>query len=284
MRPFVYRMLVPALSRMLIYLFHLRIDHAVWIIYAGSALGFYYAARYLILAFTDDNGKAAFLAALCHELIYIILFKEGKIYDMATAFFFTLCLAFLARRKFVLYCIVFVVASLNRETTFILAIFFAVYFIRHIPFRQYFYMGVFQFMAYFMIRAGIMAAFANRPGTAFLLRPAQNIRMFLDDPISTTIILASAAILFIFIFHKWEQKSYFLRSAFFIMVPIQIILHLMMGWGMELRVYAETFPIMILLAGAIKAHEPRATLCFPRIRSQPMPQTEPQKQPEPRSA
>ncbi len=136
-RPFVYRLLVPVLSRALEYLTGVHAVYCMVFLVVLSAIGLFYSLRYFYTAFRGNDEYAGMFSFIGCEITFILILIGVKVYDISTVMFFALCFGLLARGKFNIYYLLFVIASINRETTFLLTLFFLVYFFNRIPRPQY---------------------------------------------------------------------------------------------------------------------------------------------------
>jgi hypothetical protein len=162
--------------------------------------------------------------------------------------FFALSLGLLARGKLAHYYLLFVIASINRETTFLLILFFMVYFYNKIPFRQYFFGVIYQGLAYLVVKLAIMGAYSSVPGTPLQWRPMEVIKGYVDKPVWFAVVMFMFFCAFIVIaLRQWSEKPLFLRVAFGTIFPLQLILHILAGYAYEIRVFAEVFPVLFLL-------------------------------------
>jgi hypothetical protein len=247
-KPFVYRQFVPIMARLLIGVTGIRADIAVILIIYLSAIGFVYSLKYLSTAFWKRTIFTDITTLLGIELLLLLIFKDQKIYDISTAFFFTLGLAFLARHKFIMFSILYPLACLNRETTIILTLFFMVYFLRKIKLGIYIVALAYQVLAYLIIRLLIMQVFFRNPGTIAYFRPLQNLLAYLNNPFQTFVFISLSSILFYIIIYRWVEKPLFLRTAFWVFIPTLTILYFLFGVSFEIRVFIEVYPIALLLA------------------------------------
>jgi len=250
-RPYVYRLLVPAIARGLMLLTSLPADIALVIVIMLSGIGLFYSVRYLAMAFDKDDTRASISAILCVAITVIFCQLNGKVYDLATTMFFALLLGLLARGRLGLYYIVFPIAVLNRETTALLIPFFAIYFILYQTPRRHILAGVlYQCTVFVVIYLLVTTVFADNPGELFVWNPAEVIGMYAAYPFVTLALLTIASIALYIVFRGWIEKPAFLRIAFLCLLPIQLILHLLMGYAFEVRVFAEGFPVIVLLVYA----------------------------------
>lgn len=248
MRPFVYRVLLPLLARALDQIFRIGPVPALAVVVIFFSVATYYSIKLLSDTFLKDE-RGSLVAFLACEALFIVLIQESKVYDLATPGFFALSLWTLAHRRFWSYYILFPLATLNRETTFLVSLFYAAYYV-HGPIsrRHWFYGCVYQGLAYFLIRMFTMAGFADLPGAPFILSWRHVLNVYAAYLPLTLAFGACLAIISYFILRGWTQKPVFLRFAFLTIFPVQLGLHLTLGWPYELRVFAESIPIIALLA------------------------------------
>jgi hypothetical protein len=247
-RPFVYRVLIPFLARAVEQLTGLSAVYGMIFLVVLSSIGLFYSLKYLYQAFMENENYAGLFCFAGCELTLLLILIGVKPYDIATAMFFALSLGLLARGKFNLYYLIFVVASINRETTFLLTLFFIVYFFNKIPFRQYCFGVIYQAFAYLVVKAIIMTMYANVPGTLMQWRPMEVIKGYVDKPVWFAVVFFIFFLGFIGLaLNQWKDKPIFLRTAFSTMFPALLILHIFLGYSYEIRVFAELFPVIFML-------------------------------------
>lgn len=245
-RPYVLRILLPLLSCLAEQITGLNAVKwlGIWITFFNVVL--YFAVRSLYSSF-EPGQTADIVAFVTTELVFVITLENMQIYDMATTMSFALCFALLAQKKYWLFYLVFPVAVLNRETAFLLTIFFFVYGIFHIPRHHLMFGSVYQVIAYVLIRLRIMSMFAHTPGSVFWLTWNHVLSEYGTQTLRTARLLSVVVILLILVFRKWSEKPEFLRIAFFAIFPMQIALHLMLGLPYEIRVFLESIPVLTCL-------------------------------------
>jgi hypothetical protein len=233
-RPFVSRLLLPLLSRSLEWL--TGIDAVSWLgfLFVLSAVFFYFSAKYLYETFYERGEIAALVSFL---FLMMLTFVETKVYDYATAAFFALSLGLLARGKHGVFLLVFPFATLNRETTFLLTIFYAVYFFGKLPLQKYLASLSVQTAVYLSIKLVTASMFSGNGG--------QDVYFYLDVMLAhrSYIILLIFPLLYFFLRNKPE----FIRKSFWIIFPAQVALYLLFGQPLEVRVFAESSFLISLL-------------------------------------
>ncbi len=266
-RPFVYRVLIPFLSRALEKITGFQAVSCMIFLVVLSSIGLFYSLKYLYKSFLENEEYARLFSVVGCELTLLLILIGVKPYDIATVMFFALSFGLLARRKFNLYYLLFVIASINRETTFLLSLFFIVYFFGKIPFAQYCFGVLYQGLAYLIVKTVIMNIYANVPGTPLQWRPLEVITGYVDKPVWFAVFfLIFFLVLLVFSVYQWNDKPMFLRVAFSTIFPVQLILHIFLGYSYEIRVFAEVFPIIFMLgAWSIQTINDQARLRQPQV-------------------
>lgn len=265
-RPYVYRVLVPFLSRALEWLTGIDAVYCMIFLVVLSSIGLFYSLKYLYTAFSIDDKYADMFAFIGCELTFALILIGVKVYDIATVMFFAFSLGLLARGKFNNYYMLFFIASLNRETTFLLTVFFLVYFFNRLPRQQYFFGVLYQGFAYIAVKIMLITFYADVPGAVLYLNPVGVMQGYMDKPVGFALALLVFFSTFLVIaIRRWNEKPVFLRVAFLTIFPIQLILHILMGYPYEIRVFAEAFPVLLLLcAWSIPAIGYRSALRQPQ--------------------
>ncbi len=248
-RPFVYRILIPYLARLLASWTGWNAVACMLFLFLLSAAGLYFSTNYLYSAFEKDDLRTRVISLVSCILFAGLIYREVKVYDFTTGIFFTLSLGFLARKKYLAYLALFPVATLNRETTFLLLPCFvvAVYQATRVS-RLLIYGTAYQVIIYAGIRWMVMTQFANNPGAAFIWRLPQNLSDYARAPLLTLILVGTLGMAVYLVYQGWDDKPIFLRTMLILLFPAQVFLYLLFGMPWELRVYAESFPVLVLLA------------------------------------
>lgn len=246
-RPFVYRALVPYLSRLLENVTGVDVILCLFVVITLSGFGMYYSVRYLIRTY-DNSPKADLLAFLACVVVFLTSFVFMKVYDLTTAALFTFCIALLARKKHGVFYIVFLIASVNRETTILLLVLFFIYYLYGNISRSQFIGGtLFQVVSFVVVRYLIMSHYAGNEGAVFWNDWQFVLSLYLSK--KTTLLLVAIFVSFLYpIAKKWNEKPIFLRTAFASLFPIFVILHIFFGMPFETRVFAEIVPTIVVLA------------------------------------
>lgn len=241
MRPFVFRALIPLFTRGLAWLTEIPVNVALTVVWLGFAALFYIGMLHLL---GEDAWMPAALAFVAFTAIFV---KDAKPYDIPTAAFFALGLGLMQHGKLKQFFWMYPLACLNRETTFLLTLVFAVHFWRRIGWRAYVRGLALQAAIFAAVYGGLAWTFRNMPGSGFMWRPQENLELFAADPLRTGLHLLGFGIVIWFALRGWDRKPVLLRTAFVTLLPALAVLYLCLGWAFEIRVFAEVFPVAAAL-------------------------------------
>lgn len=277
-RPFVRRMLVPAMvrgARALVgestrgrlidahpvflemgtryeladpsYGFELALCFVVW--YLAMA-GFLFGMRAVARALYERPGRTADLVPLVGAFFLPMFFAKGAhyLYDPTDLALSTWCIYAIVSRRVRLFYLVFAMALLNKETAAVFVVLFAVtYFKREMPGR----LGV-HLVAQLAMVGGLLVLthvlLGENPGALVERRLAANLHAlaaarFLLSPERVVTLTVCAWLLF----SRFESRPAFLRAG--LVVPVILTpLYIAGGvWG-EIRVFLPAYPILAMLA------------------------------------
>lgn len=247
-RPYVMRVLMPFLARTLTRVLPLQPDIAIFIVVSISIIMMYISLIYFFSAFIGDNPRTEVTAFICFILVIAMIGVHRKIYDPATVMLFSFSLGLLARRKFTAFYLLFPIVTLNRETSFLLTLFFIAYFYKRISMPKYLFGIYWQGLIFLGIKFSLEYIFASQAGDSFLIRPALLFQTYFSNwqPALFLLILLLASIFTVF--KRWNRKPAFLRTAYLSMFPLQLLLYVIFGYAFEIRVMIESFPTLFLLS------------------------------------
>lgn len=244
-KPYIVRVLAPLIARWFVAL-GARDDIAVILVIALSGIAFVFALRYLIQSLYQP--KHLELIVLLGLSIFVILFENyRKIYDLSTAFFFTLGLALMVRHRILAYLIVFALATLNRETTILMTGVFVVYFYNKMERTSFLKTVLAQVLIFVVIQSAIRYLFSGVGGSNVWFAFEQNVIAYLDNPIRLIVDLGILALIGWTTLRQWNIKPVFLRASFLTLAPTLVVLYLVCGQAFEYRVFAEAFSATALM-------------------------------------
>ena len=218
--------------------------------------------KYLGLFFQSRGVKVVGMLLLVHMLNMTYLtpkiFCFYYIYDVPSVFFFTLALALMHQKKILLYYAIFIVATLNRETSCFMSVIFLLVNWRDGKRQALLHCGVQAVIWVFikMVLISYYPANVERGGWLIMLSNFNELR----DPIAVFQIVSSLGFLWLFPFlgWRWMADSFFLRQAC-LAAPLFAGALFFAGNVQEIRIYGEMFPVIL----------PAALLVMGRIFSAP---------------
>jgi hypothetical protein len=252
-RPYVYRVLVPLLARLLEKITGLAAYQWLNPLVVLAAVGLYFVLkRLLIEALRLHNPQqASFLTFLYLEAFLMSLMVFAKVHDVPTALLFTLAFLLLYRGNFLGYILLFPIVTLNRETSFLLIMFWLAWGYRMVrdgyPVARYIVLLLYQVVIYLGIRIVIIKTFAYLPGEVFQWNVHKNYVTFTSHPLITLPLFLGFVTLVYVIWKGFPHVPAFFQVAVSTVFPLQVLLYLTLGFSWELRVFAESLPIIAVL-------------------------------------
>lgn len=213
-----------------------------------SLVGFAFAIRYFFRSVFEASDRFTDLATIIALLGLPPLFVYfDYVYDFTTLFLISLGFALMVRRKWQLYLPVFFIACINKETTILLTMVFAIHFFstKRMARALFGKLLLIQLGIFVAIRLLLMYQFRNNPGGAVEFHLIdKNFQLLLESYSLTTAL--TWFIVGLLIFYDWPQRPVFLKHGLWIAVPL-LITTMFFGFLDELRDYYEVYPIVILL-------------------------------------
>ncbi len=221
---------------------------------AGVNLVALIAFAFVFRALVEDQFRApeAFANATAAVTLYTIGYmnREGVYsYDCPLLFLFTLELLLLRRRAWAWFYPLFVLATLNKETSILLTVVFAAVYWRRLPLREIAAHAGAQLAIYGLIVGCLHRVFADNHG------PPLEYHFFRDNvgiilnPGEAYGFVACAVIFVGLLLRDWEQKPEFLRRATVVFWPL-LGLTALFGLLDELRDYYEFYLVAMPLVAA----------------------------------
>ncbi len=197
------------------------------------------------LQHSDERDLQEFiLAVIAVEIFMAVFFIECKVYDLSTAAIFAFSLGFLVRGKFGPFYLLYPVGCMNRETMFLLSLFFAVEYFWKLEAGRYLFGLAYQGTVFVAFRLMITQLYAGNPGQTIYFQPVDILSRYGQHPVSTLVLLLLVLVTWFLVARHWREKPAFLRTALVVILPLQVILHLTLGAPYEIRVFAESFPVV----------------------------------------
>jgi hypothetical protein len=215
-----------------------------------ALFGFALALRRLVRAVYSAPPEVADLAPLVALIIIPSVFfrAENVIYDPMTLLLFTLGVYLIYIRSRLLYFLVFLLATLNKETSILLVPLFV---LREQGVLRRWTLALLaagQVLAFVGVKAAIAHALRGTPGSfvefhlydhnlALVTQPAFYFKTFgVVIPLALVIAL------------DWREKPSFLRRGLLVCLLPLVAFALFLGYVDELRDYYEAYPFVVLLA------------------------------------
>ncbi len=258
-RPFDFRIFMPALVvRVRAFLGGAPSIESVFHVFDSAAIvGAFYALRRLARHALRDE-RAALLTALalfpalaCH-FVLPRLYPYWYAWDMSTVFFISTGLLLLRESRWFVFYPLFVLASYNRETTFVLSVVYALTALGREPWRRIALHVSAQAALWFAVKYSLYLSNPRAVGAKMLLyRPNAEKNEEALGELSTYLWLATSfAFAWIPLLLWWRaQRDPWTRRALWIVPLYALLMFRAANWG-ELRVWGELIPIVLLGAGA----------------------------------
>jgi len=212
-----------------------------------SLIGFAFAQQQFLATLGVDNRLELFFLPLIAQ-VFVLPFTVffGYVYDLPQILFTTLCLTLMLRGTWGMYFGVLVFACLNKETSALLLVIFAMYFWSRLPRDKFLALFAVQVFIYGGIRAILIYLFRNNPGSAIYFTLTNHYDQYVTYPPAILITLGFFLLPSLVIARGWSRKHPFLRSG----VAILIILtagFFLSGMPAEFRVFLDALPIITAL-------------------------------------
>ncbi|MFQ5805956.1 MAG: hypothetical protein ACE5I3_05855 [Phycisphaerae bacterium] len=209
--------------------------------------GFVWSLRYLLRGVYHVSAKVQDVLTLVALVGLTQFFRYySYLYDLPNVFLFTLALALMVRSKWKSFLLVYLIACLNKETTILLTMIFAIHFLKQASMSRAVFGALLpiQLAIFGLVRLVLFVAFRDNPGSFVELHvPHHNLDLLGAYPLATVFGWCGLALL---LFYRWSAKPAFLRHSLWIVVPL-VVLTFFFGYLDELRDYYEAYPIVLLL-------------------------------------
>lgn len=284
-RPYVYRMLVPTLTRGVVELspewvessvknavadFNARDTYpgikrvmpwltralpagdtayarvATYAVVYASLIGYMAAMYFLAQAvFPVSRAMQLFAPVMAALAIPAFTWPFQYTYDFATLFFSACCFYCMLKGKLRWYGVWFLLACLNKETAILIAVLFALWFFGRLPREQYVGMVALQAIVWLVIKLTVIYAFMDNPGVMLEQRPASVLEQDFFNNANSFRILALAGLFFL-LTYRWQEKPLLLRYALWF-VPVWLVAYILFGSPGEYRICFDMLPLLVLL-------------------------------------
>ena len=214
---------------------------AVIVMY-GCLVGFIFAEKALLRQLEYSHDAEQIVPIVLTILILPLTVFHGYIYDLPQLFLFTLGLLFMARKQWHFYLPLLTIATLNKETSIFLVVIFALYFFRTLSPRAYFVLLAAQSTIYVLVHGLIVYVYRNNPGQPIDWTLGYQIDQYTHYPITFLVTLLFFGAILLLVLKGWQEKPIFLRRSFSVFF-IVLLLFFVAGREMEFRVFIDILPI-----------------------------------------
>ena len=243
-RPFVYRVLPSFIIKILSNALGISPYLSAIITMYISLIGFSFSILALAQLFLPPLYVRPITLIAPIGLLPFLIYQR-HIYDFPILFVFTLALYYLARNNLGMYILMFTIATLTKETSIFLFIFFLIQF-KNMRIKKIILWSIAQIFIYSALRLGIIFLFRNNSGTVMESHLYDHLNMYRQYP-------EFAAILFFLLFAtagiailQKEDKTNFLRTSLIAIGGPTFVLYLLSGMPFEMRIFLEAYPSAFL--------------------------------------
>ncbi|HXT70231.1 MAG TPA: hypothetical protein VN700_10780 [Vicinamibacterales bacterium] len=165
-------------------------------------------------------------------------------YDFAELFFSCACIFLLHRRQWLAYLVTFGLATVNKETSLFLLVFYLAWMWGRLPVRRYLQLGAAQLVVYAAIKGAITLHFADVPGEIMATAHSRQLAHMLgaygfESAVAMIVVVCLTT-------WKWRTKPEFLRTGLWMLVPNGLAYFAGSNPG-EYRSFYWSLPVVILL-------------------------------------
>jgi hypothetical protein len=212
-----------------------------------SLFGFAFAQQQFLTALGLGSPLELFFLPLIAQ-VFVLPFTVffGYVYDLPHLLLTTLCLTLMLRNNWGMYFGVLVFACLNKETSVLLLVIFAVYFWSRLPRERFFALFSVQVLIYGGVRVMLIYLFRDNPGNAIYLTLQNHYDQYVAYPPAFLITLGFFVLLGLVIARSWSRKHPFLRSGTVMLIALTAGFFLS-GMPVEFRVLLDALPIVTAL-------------------------------------
>ena len=249
--PFQYRVLIPFIvhyinsfiSIDLIILYRLIEFLAVFLL-----ILFY--KKYLNNFIISEKYSFYFSLSICLILPFnFLLPKICNFYypsDISSILFTVIGLNYIYKNKLAYFYIVFLFATINRETSLFLSFIFLIHYYNKITFLKLSYHGILQGIIWISIKSFLYHTFSDNPGRGLFESDhlSSNIS-FMINPFNFLYFFSNMGFIWIFTFKFLDRiQNIFLTKSLWVILPHFLIM-LFVGNIFELRIFGEMIPIVL---------------------------------------
>ncbi|MBN1634321.1 MAG: hypothetical protein JW917_09170 [Ignavibacteria bacterium] len=226
-----------------------------------SFIAFGYLIPNFVFLFTEIARtylNKIFISGLSLVLLPGFFLYGSHIYDPPQLFLFALALYVLYKRKFSLFYPLFILVTINKETSLLLVGIFFFYFYRKIPEKKYVYLIITYVFTYLVVRLFIIYIFSENEGPFLEYHFSEHNLSIRYSLIALTMNSGFFILLVLLNFLGWKTKPEFIKISFWVIFIPTFVLTIFFGYLDELRIYYELYPIL-LTSSALTINQLRKT-------------------------
>lgn len=183
--------------------------------------------------------------ALCYGLLF--LNRGGTLsYDYPQVFLFSLGILLLAKDKLPLFYLVYILGMLNKETSVLLAVVFAIVYRGRLDTVKYMAHLTALTVIFLIIKLTLQHVYAGNLGHPLYHHVCDHNISFMLDPKNASEIISLTLLIIALAVRNWRSKPLILRQASIVFWPL-FILTFLFGWIDEVRDLIEVFPCGLAL-------------------------------------
>lgn len=248
--PFQYRILVPCIARAILVIVPLKLTHTYFVLTVGFTFGLFVAYRRYLALFMPDRLAIGYSLGMLYVLLWNYCALNDWYYptDIPGILFFVIGLILIYKQKWWSYYPLFIIATLNRETSFFLTFAYLFTMFGKHRFRALTFHVAAQSAIWIAIKYVLTAAFINNPGSKVCEILIYNNVRYLQGMLRLELWPLSAILTFGFVWLLipvgWKQQPVFLKRMLLVCVPFLIGMSIV-GNIPEARRYCEMIPILL---------------------------------------
>lgn len=275
-KPFVYRALVPACVRLLMKVTPDSLEERINAVYESkrtirilgwqrsyisrylaallimlaSFVGYAWSLRLLTAHFFDFHPVVTDMVPIGGLLILPLFFRYySYLYDPSNLFLFTMAIVLIVTGRTAWFYVLFVLATVNKETSFLLVGLFLLHRLRDTERLRPLAHAALLSAIWIALKSALAYIYRDHPGSFVEMHLLDhNIRVPAAHTGSLVYFIAVAAVSVLVIGRNWRAKPAFLRNGLLVTAIPLLVLHLFFGYIDELRGYYEALPFMFLLS------------------------------------
>jgi hypothetical protein len=250
-RPYAYRIFAPFVIKALSSATQMQPYTSALLVMYISLIGFSWYMQDLAKTFLPAQYARIFAFFAPIGLIPFLI-EQRHIYDFPNIFIFTLALYFLAKNDFNKYLLIFIVATLSKETSLFLILFFILQF-RGIDRNKFKFLIFAQTAIYTAIRLFLIILFRNNPGGMVRFHLYDHFEAYRQNPAGAVFLFCIISAFILGVINQTDDKFNFARNSFIAIGIPSLFLYFLFGMPFEIRIFMETYPSIFLLTALMAA-------------------------------